>query len=106
MIKLMFRNMIGHFVSTEIEGMPEEHFLKSQSGFINKKYETTKKFFLWPLLFNTSYRSSRSQMFFKIVVLKKFRKFYRKTLVLESLLTFFIKKRLQHRCFPVKFAKF
>ena len=33
----------------------------------------------------------------------KFRKFHRKTPVLESL---FIKKRLQLRCFPVKFAKF
>ena len=35
-------------------------------------------------------------------VLIKFRKFHRKTLVLESVL----KKRLQHRCFPVKHAKF
>ena len=45
---------------------------------------------------------------------KEFRKFHRKTPVLESLFTNvtglqrcnFIKKRLQHRCFPVKFAKF
>ena len=41
-------------------------------------------------------------------------KFYRKTPVLESIFNKvaglkacnFIKKRLQHRCFPVKFAKF
>ena len=45
---------------------------------------------------------------------KKFRKFHRKTSMLESLFNKvpclqvcnFIKKRLQHRCFPVKFAKF
>ena len=45
---------------------------------------------------------------------QKFRKFHRKTPVLESLFNKaaglkacnFIKKRLEHRCFPVKFAKF
>ena len=45
---------------------------------------------------------------------QKFGKFYRKTPVLESLFDKVaalktrnvIKKRLQHRCFPVKFAKF
>ena len=45
---------------------------------------------------------------------KKFHKFHRKALVLEPLFnkvagfqTYnFIKKRLQHRCFPMKFAKF
>ena len=48
---------------------------------------------------------------------KKIRKFHRKALVLESLFNkvaglqafkvcSFIKKRLQHRCFPVKFATF
>ena len=45
---------------------------------------------------------------------KKFRKFHRKTAVLESLFNKvaglktcnFIKKRLQHRCFPAKFEKF
>ena len=44
---------------------------------------------------------------------KKFRKFHRETLVLESLFNKagllaynFIKKRLRRRCFPVKFAKF
>ena len=43
-------------------------------------------------------QSSRSQMFFKIGVLKSFtrKKFHKKTPML----------RLQHRCFPVKFAKF
>ena len=46
-------------------------------------------------------------MFFKIDVLKKFGKFHRKTLVFEGLKTWnFIKNRLQHRYFPVKFAKF
>ena len=40
----------------------------------------------------------------------KFRKFHRKTPVLECLFNkvrkSFVKKRLQHRCFPMKFAKF
>ena len=40
----------------------------------------------------------------------KFRKFYRKTPMLEYLFNKVRKnvaiKRLQHRCFPVKFAKF
>ena len=58
--------------------------------------------------------SSRSQMFFKIGGSQKFRKFYRKTPVLVSLLNKFVglkacnftKKRHQHRCFLVKFAYF
>ena len=45
---------------------------------------------------------------------KKFRKFYRKTPALESLFNKvaglqtcnIIKKKLQHRCFPVEFVKF
>ena len=46
-------------------------------------------------------------------VLQSFGKFHRKTLVLETFLNKvaglkpwnFIEKRLQHRCFPVKFAR-
>ena len=57
---------------------------------------------------NHMYRSSRSQMFFKIGVLKNFAVIRRKTPVFESLFNKiaglkscnFIKKRLQHRCFP------
>ena len=53
-------------------------------------------------------------MFFKIGVLKNFKNFTWKRLVLESnfskvaglICCNFIKKRLLHRCFPVKFAKF
>ena len=53
-------------------------------------------------------------MFFKKGVLKKFHNIHRKTPVLESLFSKvaglkacnFIKKRLQHRCFPVNIAKF
>ena len=56
----------------------------------------------------TKSRSSRSQIFFKIGVLKNFAP------VLESIIDKvaglkacnFIKKRLQYRCLPVKFAKF
>ena len=60
------------------------------------------------------FRSSRSQMFFKIGVLKSFANLHRKTPVLESLfkkvadlkVCNFIIKRLQYRCFPVKFVKY
>ena len=60
-----------------------------------------------------NYRSSRSHKFFKIDFLKNIAKFQSKIPVLESLSNRaaslkawnFI-KRLQHRCFPVKFAKF
>ena len=60
------------------------------------------------------YRSSRSQMFFKIGVSYEFHNIHRKTHVLQSRwikvadLTDcnFIKKRLQHKCFPANIAKF
>ena len=58
-------------------------------------------------------RSSRSQMFFKMDFLEDFALFTGKhlcwSLFLTKLQTFmsatFIKKRLQHRCFPVNIAK-
>ena len=58
------------------------------------------------------FRSSRSHVFFKMGFLKNFANFTRETPVLESLLNKvarlkpckFIKKRLQHMCFPVKYA--
>ena len=61
----------------------------------------------------TTIRTSRSQMFFEIGVLKVCN-IHRKTPVLESLFSKvasleaykFIKKRLQHRCFPVNIANF
>ena len=57
------------------------------------------------------FRSSRSQMFYKIVVLENFAKLTGKHLswsvFLIKLKAFnFNKKTLQHRCFPVNFAKF
>ena len=60
------------------------------------------------------FRSSPSQMFFKKGVLKNFVNFSGKHLcwslffnIVAGIQTcYFIKKRLQHRCFPVKFAKF
>ena len=59
-------------------------------------------------------KSNRSHMFFKIGVLLKLRKFHCGTPVLEYLFNKvaslkacnFIKKIIQLRCFPVKFAKF
>ena len=50
-------------------------------------------------------RSSRSQMFFKIDVLKNFPNFTGKHQC-WSCRPQGLKKRLQHRCFPVKFARF
>ena len=52
------------------------------------------------------FRSSRSQMFFKIVVLKNSQmsvSFFNKVAGPQA--CNFIKMRLEHRCFPVKFAK-
>ena len=59
------------------------------------------------------FRSSFSQVFFKLGVSKKFHNIHRKAPVSESLFDKvaglkaynFNKKRLQHRCFPVKLAK-
>ena len=59
-----------------------------------------------------NFRSTLSQMFFKIGVFKHFAN-HRKVHLLESLFNKgkglktcnFIKKRLQHRCFPDKFVK-
>ena len=61
----------------------------------------------------TTIRISRSQMFFEIGVLKLYN-IHRNMPVLESLFSKaasleaykFIKKRLQHRCFPVNIANF
>ena len=60
--------------------------------------------------------SRSSHRMFSVIkgVFKKFHKFYRETPMLESLFNkaaslqawIFIKKRLQHRCFPVSIAKF
>ena len=80
---------------------------------VMEEQEVFKK--LWKLLFyfiqKTLFRSSRSQMFFKIDVLKNFVIFTGKhlcrSLFLIKLQTWrpVIKKRLQHRCFPVSIAK-
>ena len=49
--------------------------------------------------------SNRSQMFFKIDVIKKFAKFARKHLYWGLFLINFVKKRLQYRYFPLNIAK-
>ena len=61
-------------------------------------------------MFTPSYKSNRLQRFIKIDVLKNFA-IIRESTALESLFhkvpflkISFIKKRLQHGCFPVKFA--
>ena len=70
-------------------------------------------FIQFSMQYVTAIRSSRSQMFFEVGVLKVCN-IHRKTHVLESLFSKvasleacnFIKKRHQHRCFPVNIAKF
>ena len=70
-------------------------------------------FIRFSMQYITTIRSSRSLMFFEIGVLKACN-IHRKTPVLESIFSKaatlvacnFIKKRLQHRCFPVNIAKF
>ena len=79
-------------------------------------YDLTDAFVLLLFTSSTSHpyslcRSSRWQMFFKIGVLKNFVSFTWKhlswTLLLIKLQAWnFIKRRLLHRCFPVKCAKF
>ena len=53
------------------------------------------------------FKSSRSQMFFKIGVIKNFADFNWSLFLIkfQGQACNFIKKRLQNRCFPVKFAK-
>ena len=58
-----------------------------------------------PLYFEM-YRSGRLQMFFKIGVLKHFTIFTGKHLSWSLKACKYIKKRLQHRCFPVNIAEF
>ena len=96
---------------------------------LNKKTQVAKENTPWLLVFyyltdafvlvlftsSTSHphllcRSSRLQMFFKLSALKNFVNFTGKhlcwSLFLIKLQAWnFVKKRLQHRCFPVKFAK-
>ena len=45
-----------------------------------------------------------SELFYKKIVLKDFHKFHRKKLCYSLQAYNFIKKRLQNRCFPVKFT--
>ena len=53
----------------------------------------------------TLIRNSRWQMFFKTGVLKNFAIFPEGTFVGDLLACNFIKKKLQHRCFPLSIAK-
>ena len=70
------------------------------------------KYHLLPTKFPTAgQKSSRSQMFVKIDVLKIFtnctgKHLCRSLFLIKLKACNFIKKRLQYRCFPKKFAKF
>ena len=83
---------------------------KDQSG---RPIRFLNNFIQFSMQYITTIRTSRSQMFFEIGVLKV-SNIHKKTLVLESLFSKvasleaykFIKKTLQHRCFPVNIANF
>ena len=84
-----------------VSGMFHEMLVKTNGSF---SYETVMNIVKLRL---SACRSSRSQMFFKIGVLKKFAIFTGKHLCWSLLQACnFITKRLQHRCFPVHIAKF
>ena len=81
----------------------------------NKRSIWSLKYFIqFFMQYITTTRSSRSQMFFEIGILRIFCNTHRKTPVLESLLnkvvsleaSHFIRKRLKYRCFSVNIAKF
>ena len=61
---------------------------------------------LYTLIYSCILQKQLMEVFCKKVVLENFVKFYWKTPVLESLFNKVYKKRLEHRCFPVKFTKF
>ena len=77
-------------------------------------HESQMKISWWSFVNPRKDRSSRSQMFFKIGILKNLRNFTGKHMWLQCLFNKvaalmaynFIWKRLQQRCFPVKFRKF
>ena len=81
---------------------------------IRRRFDTSATISSIIHLFFSKSRSTSSQMSFKIGVLKILANFTRKYLCFESLFNEaaglkacnFIKKRLQDRCFPVKFANF
>ena len=83
---------------------------KGQSG---RPIRFLNNFIQFSMQYITTIRTSRSQMFFEIGVLKVCN-IHRKTPVLESLISKvasleaykFLKKRLQHRCLPVNIANF
>ena len=66
---------------------------------------THKKYSSKNLQISRKIRSSHQKCSGKIGILK-FRKFHRKTPVLDAKAYNTIEKRLQHWCFPVRFAKF
>ena len=71
-------------------------------------YQPTRKYLVVKHKRNISFRNSRSQKFFKICALQNFAKITEKYLC-QSLFNNarnIMKKRPQHRCFPVIFAKF
>ena len=86
---------------------------KETKGLSARPNRFWNKFIQFSVQYMTTIRTSRSQMFFEIGVLNVY-DIHRKAPVLESLFSKvtsleaykFIKKRLQHRYFPVNIANF
>ena len=86
---------------------------KETKGQCGRPIRFLNNFIQFSVQYITTTRTSRPLMFFEIVILKVCN-FHRKTLVLEFLFSKvaspgaykFIKKRLQHRCFPVNIVNF
>ena len=110
-----WQRVIKQMNTNESKSKIEWFYVSKETNKTNVKGQST----FWIILFNflcnilTTIRTNRSQMFFEIGVLKV-SNIHRKTPVLKSLFRKvasleaykFIKKRLQHRCFPVNIANF
>ena len=110
-----WQRVIKQMNANESKSKIEWFYVSKETNKTNLKSQSTFWIILFSFLCNilTTIRTNRSQMFFEIGVLKV-SNIHRKTLVLKSLFSEvasleaykFIKKRLQHRCFPVNVANF
>ena len=102
--------IFSNFFNPLLANVPIYHPLTTLENFGFLMFSGGIKRVHWPEM-DRNLQKQPSELFCKKNIFLKIRKFHRKTTVLESLfnkvagLCSFIKKRLQHRCFPVKFTK-